>query len=191
MNELINLAVDYYMQDREEILTGTRLTTLQPEVDYFRGSYIRDFHNICRRKYQKSIRRDISEPIVPRQQVNLAIARDAEEALPEAWYKGLGNAPPYQVDFESNDPTPLPQLSKEGARVKHLALVLQSKIAQIEGSISFMPLAKAREIVHREMMQNRKKKAISYKVEEVFSPEARLTMPLGIRHGPLESEDML
>ena len=91
VNEMINLAVDYYMQDREEILTSTRLTTLQAEVDYFRGSYIRDFHNICRRKYQKSIRRDISEPIVPRQQINLAVARDAEEALPEAWHKGLGN----------------------------------------------------------------------------------------------------
>ncbi len=95
------------------------------------------------------------------------------------------------MDFESSDPTPLPQLSKEGARVKHLALVLQSKIAQIKGSISFMPLAKAREIVHREMMENRKRKVISYKMEEVFSPETRLTMPLGIRHGPLESEDML
>ena len=84
MNELINLAVEYYMQDREEILTSARFTTLQVEEDYFRGSYIRDFHNICRRKYQKSIGRDINEPIAPRQQINLAAARDAEEALPDA-----------------------------------------------------------------------------------------------------------
>ena len=65
------------------------------------------------------------------------------------------------MDFESVDLTPLPQLTKEGARVKHLALVLPSKIAQIKGSVSFMPLAKAREIVHKEMMENLKKRTVN------------------------------
>ncbi len=109
MNDIINFAVDFHMQDREEILTSTRLRTTQMEADYFRGSYIRDPHNICRRKYQKSIQRDLGDPIAPGQQVNLTVRRQAE--VPEALHMGLGIALLYVADYESADPKPMPTVT--------------------------------------------------------------------------------
>ena len=38
MNDLLNLAVDYYLQDKQEVLTSVRVTTTQPQEDYFRGT---------------------------------------------------------------------------------------------------------------------------------------------------------
>ena len=120
------LFIDFHMQDPDEILTSTRLTTTQSETDYFRGSYVMDPHNICRRKYQNSIQRDLGDRIAPRQQVSLTARRQAEDTVPEAWHKGLGRAPPYVADYESVDPKPTPTVTKEGSRVHHLALVLQN-----------------------------------------------------------------
>ncbi len=195
VNDVVNFAVDFYMQDREEILTSTRLTTTQKEADYFRGSYIMDPHNICRRKYQKSIQRDLGDPIAPRQQVNLTVRRQAEETVPEAWHKGLGNAPPYVADYESADPKPLPTVTKEGCRVHHLALVLQEKIARlnrsVHGSAPLMPLSRAKDIVYNQILEGRKKTQFKYKMEEVFDANFIQTKPHGIRHGVLEADDAL
>ncbi len=159
MNDLINFAVDFYLQDREEILTSTRLTITQREAGYFRGSYIMDPYNICRRKYQKSIPRDLGDPIAPRQQVNLTTRRRAEDTVPEAWHKGLGSAPPYVADYESTDPKPLPTVTEEGSRVHHLAVVLQEKVAQLnrnlQGIAALMSFTMAKEMVYHQILDGR------------------------------------
>ncbi len=168
-NTNVILLEDFYMQDRKEILASTRLTTTQTEADYFRGSYIMDPQNLCRRKYQKSIQRDLGGPIGPRQQVSLTARRQAEDTLPEAWHKGLGSAPPYVADYESVDPKPMPTVTKEGSRVHQLVLVFQEKIAKVNGNVqgnaATMSLTRAEEI-----------------------PQ---TKPQGIRHGILKTDDAL
>ncbi len=114
VNDLINFALDFYMQDREKILTSTRLTTTQTETDYFRGSYIMDPHSIFRRKNQKSIQRDLGDPIASCQQVSLTTRRLAEDMEPEERQKGLGSALPFLADYESVDPKPTPTATEEG-----------------------------------------------------------------------------
>ncbi len=166
VNDLINCAVDFYLQDREEILTSTRLTT-QREAEYFRGSYIMDPQNICRRKYQKSIQRDLRDPITPGQQVTLATRRQAEDTVPEPWHKGLGRAPPYMADYESADPKPLPTVTKEGSGVHHLAVVLQEKVAKlnrnVQGNAGMMSLTRAKEILYHQILAGCKRRPSSTK----------------------------
>ena len=96
MNDLLNLAVDYYLQDKQEVLTSVRLTTTQHQDDYFRATCVSDYHNIFRRKYQKLLKRDISDPVAIRQQIQTEQSKNVNDTLPDAWHMAMTSAPALQ-----------------------------------------------------------------------------------------------
>ncbi len=102
MNDLINLAVEFYMQDNQ-ILTSSRLTSLQAEDNYFRSTNIWDYHNICRRNFQKLMKKGVKDPVAIRQQIKIDEARQTDEPLPDVWTKSMTNVPPYVAEYETND----------------------------------------------------------------------------------------
>ncbi len=83
MNDLINLAVNFYVQDKQEILTSNRLTSTQPEDNYFRNTNIWDYHNNCRRKFQKLMKKNVEDPVAIRQQIIIEEKRQTDEPLPD------------------------------------------------------------------------------------------------------------
>ena len=93
VNDLINLAVDFYMQDKQENLTSNRLTSTQPEDNYFRNTNIWDYHNICRRKFQKLMNKNLEDPVAIHQQINIEETRQTDEPLPDVWHKGKTKVP--------------------------------------------------------------------------------------------------
>ena len=135
MNDLLNLAVDFYLQDKQKVLTSVRLTTTQPQDDYFRGTYIYYYHNIFRRRYQTLMRRSVNDPVMLRQQIQLEQARKMEDELPENWHKGMTSEPPYSAELEGDSPRPPDSLTKDGSKVASLAHLLQEKVIKANSKL--------------------------------------------------------
>ncbi len=53
INDLVNNAVKYWMQSKQEILCSSRLGTSDESEDYFRGTNIADPHNVFWRKMRR------------------------------------------------------------------------------------------------------------------------------------------
>ncbi len=113
MNDLINLAVDFYMQDKREIIgsntrnTSHRLTSVQAEDSI-----------ICIRKFRKLMKQGLIDPVSFRQHIKIDAARQTDELLPDVRHKGITNFPPYMEQYEA----------KEGSRIAFLSHLLQEKI---------------------------------------------------------------
>ena len=86
LNNLINTAVDFWMQDKQEVLCSSRLNTVEQSDDYFRGTYFFDPHIVFRRKLERLRQRGEMDFTELRPQVNLETTRRKEEAVPETWH---------------------------------------------------------------------------------------------------------
>ncbi len=130
MNDLINLAVDFHVQDKQEILTSNRLITTQAEDNYFRNTNIWGYHNICRRNFQKLMKKDLSGTVAICQQISIEESRQTDEPLPDIWHKGMTNIPPYQADYEANNQKQPGAITKEDSRIAFWAQLLQERIVR-------------------------------------------------------------
>ncbi len=83
MIDLLDLTVDYVLQDKQEVFTSETARQLF-------SWYVYDDHNIFRRRYQNLKR---------------------EKELPESWHKGMTNEPPYVVKLEGESPRPADPLT--------------------------------------------------------------------------------
>ena len=98
MNNLVNLAVDFCMQYKQETLTSSRLTSLRAEDNYYRNTNIWDFNNICRRKFQKLTKKELKDSVAIRQPLSIDEARQTDEPLPDI--------PPYVAEYEASNQQP-------------------------------------------------------------------------------------
>ncbi len=195
MNDLLNLAVDYYLQDKQEVSTSVRLTTTQHQDHYFRATCISDYHNIFRRKYQKLMKRDISDPVAIRQQIQIEQSKHADDTLPDALHMGMTSAPPYNVDVEPGHPRQHEPLTRDSSKVAFLAHLLQEKLikanAKLKKSGPMISMARAKDLVFAQLNEKRKKPERRYKLEDVFAQDFLETKPEGIRHGGIEAEESI
>ncbi len=127
IHDLINNAVDFYVQDKQEVICSSRLNTMEPLDDYFRGTYISDPHNIFRRKFERLRQRGgiNLEQVAPR--VNLEPINTSEDALAEPWHQGVRGMRPYIAEYEADCPKEPAQFTTENSRVKFLAGVFMEK----------------------------------------------------------------
>ncbi len=75
LNNLVIVAVDFWMQDKQEVLCSSRLNTSEQSDDYFRVTSISDPHNDFRRKLERLRQRGEVYFAELRPQINLETTR--------------------------------------------------------------------------------------------------------------------
>ncbi len=191
IHDLINNAVDFYVQDKQEIICSSRLNTTEPLDDYFRGTYISDPHNIFRRKFRKLRQRGQMnlEQVVPR--VNLEPIKNSEDALAEPWHQGVRGMPPYIAEYEADCPKEPAQFTKESSRVKFLAGVFMEKFnRKAARDTGVMTRDAAEDLIYNKLTSERKKAPATYSMKAVFGSKFLATKPVGVRHGALDPEEV-
>ncbi len=135
MSDLLNLALDYYVTDKSNIVTIRCLTDCSQETDRLKRLYIRDYHNFFRRRYVKlkaqAMQKGIEIPEVRLQE------RDVDEIVPEPWAREAGGKPPYTANYEAESPLKRAPLKTDCTRVRWTAMILRkASILKGQGILS-------------------------------------------------------
>ncbi len=141
------------------------------------------------------MKRNVSDPIVLRQQIQLEQVRKMEEEFPETWQKGMTNEPPYIAELEGESPKPPDPLTKDGSKVSLLAHLLQEKVikasSRLQKSAPVITLGRAKDLIFAQLTEKRRKPGKLYKPEEIFNTAFLETKPQGVRHEFIAEQEAL
>ncbi len=97
------------------------------------------------------MKRNVSDPVMLRQQIRLEQTRKLEDELPETWHKGMANELPYIAELEGESPRPPDPLTKDGSKVSFLAHLLQEKVikasSRLQKSAPVITLGRAKDLI--------------------------------------------
>ena len=126
MVDVMAAALDFYIQDKQEDRKSKRLVGTEHKSNHFSGSYIRDCHNILRRKAQ--VVRNV--PIRQSLQLLKVVMSDENKASirAEPWQISPEGASPYDASHQGESPEAAPALNPEGSQVRWYAKLLNKKM---------------------------------------------------------------
>ncbi len=141
------------------------------------------------------MKRDISDPVAIRQQIQIEQSKHVDDTLPDAWHMSMTSAPPYSVDVGPGHPRQLEPLTRDGSKVAFLVHLLQEKLikanAKLKKSGPMISMSRAKDLVFAQLNEKRKKPERKYKLEEIINQDFLETKPEGIRQEGIEAEESI